>query len=139
MAASLARVSWPRSWAASAAEVAWVGVPGLGSQVAPVQGLERLGRQEPQPEEQRHRRRFAEILRQAAGGLQVGVLDHVGGIDPPLEPAVQAEHHHPPQPVPVPGQHRAPGRTVAPRRRLQPAGALPLVIGSCHVDRSHIP
>jgi hypothetical protein len=24
----------------------------------------------------------------------------------------------------VPGQHRAPGRTVTPRRRLQPAGAL---------------
>ena len=94
MAASLARVSRPRSWAASAAEVAWgirpppieisIGVPGLGSQVPPVQGLERLARQEPQPEEQRHRRRFADILRQAAGGLQVGVLDHVGGIDPPL-------------------------------------------------------
>ena len=114
------------------------GVPGLGAQVAPVQGLERLGRQEPQPEEQRHRRRLAELLRQGAGDLQVGVLDDVGGTDPPLEPAIQAEHDHPPQPVQVPGQHRASGRTVAPRGRL-PAGALPLVIGSCHVDRPHIP
>ena len=139
MAASLAPVSWPRSCAASAAEVACgirppsieISLPAsraLGAQVPPVQRLESLRGQIPQPEEKRHGRRLPEILRQSPRGLQARVLDHVGGINSPLEPAVHAQRHHPPQPLAVLRQHRAhaapsPRAAASSRRVLSPSSS----------------
>jgi DNA-binding CsgD family transcriptional regulator len=40
----------------------------------------------------------------AAGHLQVRFLEHVRRVDPPLQPAVEAELHHPPQPWAVAGE-----------------------------------
>ena len=45
-------------------------------------------------------------------GLQADLLDDVGGVDPPLEPRVEPEGHHPAQPRPVPLQERLPARGV---------------------------
>jgi hypothetical protein len=47
------------------------------------------------------------------------VLDHVGGINPPLEPAVRAQCHHAPQPLAMLRQQRADRRAVTPRGRLR--------------------
>ena len=55
-----------------------------------MQDLECLGRQEPEPEEERHRGRLAKVLGQAAGGFQISLLEHVGGVHAPLEPPVHA-------------------------------------------------
>ena len=106
--------------------------------MAPMLRLEGLGGEISQPEEQRHRRPLADVLGQAASGLEVRVLDHVGGINPSLEPAVHAQRHHPSQPLTVLRQHRAPCRAITPRGRFQPPGALTVVIESCRVDGAHI-
>ncbi len=34
--------------------------------------------------------------------VEVPLLDHVRGVDAPLEPGVEAQRHHPPQPAAVP-------------------------------------
>jgi hypothetical protein len=90
-----------------------------------------------QPEEGRHRGWFADVLRQSAGGLEVCILDHIGRIDPSLEAAVHAQRHHPPQPLTVLRQHRAPSRVTTPRVRLEPPGALAVVIPSRRLGCSH--
>src|SRR5262249_30096743 len=51
----------------------------------------------PQPEEERDLGPV-EIRSQAPPGLEVGILEDVGGIDPSLEPLIQPEGDHPPQP-----------------------------------------
>ena len=79
-----------------------------------------LAGQEPEPEEERHRR-VLEVLRQPPGGVEVGLLDHVGGVDPALEAAVEPQGDHPPQPVAVPRQQLRPGPLVAPRGLLDQA------------------
>ena len=71
-----------------------------------------LAGQKPQPEEERHRR-VLPVLGQAVAGLEHRLLDDVRGIDPPLEPAVQAQRDHAPQAVAIPGQQLAPRRLVA--------------------------
>ncbi len=56
-----------------------------------------------------------EVLGQPGDRLDLGVLQHVGGIDPPLETAIEAQGDHPPQPVAVTVEEAAPGIRVAGR------------------------
>ena len=74
----------------------------------------------PQPEEERHRRILA-ILGQPPAGLQHRVLDDVRGVDPPLEPAVEAQRDHAPQAVAMPGQQLAPRLLVTLERAVDQA------------------
>ena len=69
--------------------------PHLGSQVLPVQGHQPLAGDQPQPQEDRDRR-VRDILTGAPGDVEVGLLQDVGGIDPPLEPPIEPQAHHPP-------------------------------------------
>ena len=43
----------------------------------------------------------ADVLGGPAGDVEVGLLEHVGGVDPALQPAVEAQPDHPPQPLAV--------------------------------------
>ncbi len=70
-------------------------VPHLDFQVMPVQDQERLAGQEAEPEERRHVR-LGEVFPGPTGDLKEGVLEDVGGVDPPLQPPVDAESDHPP-------------------------------------------
>lgn len=61
----------------------------LGAQMLAMQHEQLLSRDEPQPQERRHRR-ILQILRVPRRRLQKSLLDHVRGIDSPLQPAVHA-------------------------------------------------
>ena len=89
------------------------GVPHVDFQVMPVQRLERLAGQEAEPEERRHGR-LGEVFPGPAGHLEIGVLEHVGRVDAPLQPPVEAEPDHPPQPLAVPGEQLGQGPLVPP-------------------------
>ena len=51
--------------------------------------LEPLGGEEAQPQEQGHRGRVAGIVVEPPGGIEVGLLDHVGGVDAAPEPMIR--------------------------------------------------
>src|SRR5437660_8136552 len=63
-----------------------------------------LADDQPQPQKQRVAR-IAEVLLQAAHSVHISLLNDVGGVDPRLQPAVQAQLHHAVQPSPVPGEN----------------------------------
>ena len=71
------------------------GVPHVNLQVMAVQRMKRLDDEVAQPDERWHDR-LGKVLRGAAGDLEVGVLEHVGRIDSPLQPSVKAQPDHPP-------------------------------------------
>ena len=89
------------------------GVPHVDFQVMAVQGLERLAGQEAEPEERGHVR-LGEVFPRPTGDLEIGVLEHVGRVDAPLQPPVEAEPDHPPQPLAVPGEQLGQGPLVPP-------------------------
>jgi hypothetical protein len=68
----------------------------LRSQVVPVQIDQLLARQKAQPEEKRHGGLLG-VIRQAFGIIEKSLLEHVGGINASLEPAVQPQPHNLPQ------------------------------------------
>ena len=76
-----------------------------------VQGLERLAGQEAEPEERGHGR-LGQVFPRPAGDLEIGVLEDVGRVDAPLQPPVEAEPDHPPQPLAVPGEQLGQGPLV---------------------------
>ncbi len=89
------------------------GVAHVDFQMMAVQGLERLGGQESEPEERRHVR-LGEVFPGPTGDLEVGVLEHVGGVDPPLQPPVKAEPDHPAQALTVAGEQLGQSPLVSP-------------------------
>jgi hypothetical protein len=70
-------------------------------EVPPVLLLHPLADQEPDPDVERHGR-IADQLVEPPHRVEVALLDHVRGVDAPLEPWVQAHRHHPSEPAPVP-------------------------------------
>ena len=70
------------------------------AEVPPVLLLHPLADQEPEPDVERHGR-VADVLVEPPHRVEVALLDHVGGVDAALEPGVEAQRHHPPQPVAV--------------------------------------
>ena len=44
--------------------------------------------------------------------VEVALLDHVRGVDAALEPGVEAQRHHPPQPAPVSLEQLSNGHTI---------------------------
>jgi hypothetical protein len=98
------------------------GVPGLDTEVVAVDGLELPPGDEPDPQVERDPR-VVQVVGQAPGDLEVCLLEDVGRIDPALEPAVEAELDHPPQPRAVLGERRrkrgrVPGAGAAEHLRL---------------------
>ena len=79
------------------------GVAHLGPEVVAVQGHQPLAGDQAQPEE-RGQRRVGGVLAGAAEHVELGLLEHVGGVDAALEPAVEPQPDHPPQPVAVAGE-----------------------------------
>jgi hypothetical protein len=73
--------------------------------VLPVQGHQPLAGDQPQPQEDRDRG-VRDILTGAPSDVEVGLLQDVGGIDPPLEPPIEPQPHDPPQPIATPGEER---------------------------------
>ncbi len=53
-----------------------------------------------------------EVFPRPAGDLEIGVLEDVGRVDPPLQPPVEAEPDHPPQPLAVSGEQLGQGPLV---------------------------
>ena len=80
----------------------------------PVQRDQFLAGEKSQPQEERHRR-IAEVC-QSGRGFQIRLLDHVRRIDAPLQPAIEPQRNHAPQPVLVLCQQRSENLPVAPRR-----------------------
>jgi hypothetical protein len=80
--------------------------------VVPVQPRQPLPDDEPQPQKQRELR-IAQVLLQALGHLDVGLLDHVRGVQARLEAGIEAYLHHAAQPVAVPGEQRVQGLAVS--------------------------
>ena len=103
------------------------GVPHVNFQVMPVQRLERLAGQEAEPEERRHGR-LGEVLGGPAGHLEIGVLEHVGRVDAPAQPSIEAEPDHPPQPLAVPGEQIDQGPRVPPFEANEQVVILSLVL-----------
>ena len=93
------------------------GVPRLGPELTAMHDLQPLERQEPQPQERRHRIRLAIVLGPALGGLEERLLDHVRGVDPAAQPMIQPDRDHPPQPVAVRREEFAPVRAIVADRR----------------------
>ena len=60
-----------------------------------------LARHQPQPEEKRHLLATVDIGRKLLRHVEIGVLNHVGRIDATLEPAIEPEANHLPQPFAV--------------------------------------
>ena len=98
------------------------GVAHLRPQVPAVQLDQPLADEEPQPEKERHRRVRAGTPASRGSASRYASWMHVGGVDPPLEPAVQAQGDHPPQPVAVTVEEGPPRFRVTCRRaEEQPA------------------
>ena len=76
-----------------------------------------LAHDQPQPEERRQLRPL-EVAVQAGRGVEERVLEHVGGVDPALEPCIHAQLDHPAQAVAVTLEQV--------RQRLAVAAAKPL-------------
>ena len=74
---------------------------------------EPLTGQEPQPEKQRHRPGPGGTRPDAVLASSIGLLNDVGRVDPPLEPAIQPQGDHALEPVAVLGQQIAPRRLVS--------------------------
>ena len=53
------------------------------------------------------------VFGESRGGVEVRLLDHVGGVDPPLEAAVEPQCDHPAEPGAVGIEQVRPGLPVA--------------------------
>src|SRR5262249_25192331 len=87
-------------------------VPHPGPEVVPVQVPELVPRDRAEPEEE-WCVGLIDIRTEVPPGLEANILDDVGGVDPALEPRVQAEAHHPAQPRSVPLDQLRPASGVA--------------------------
>ena len=73
--------------------------------------MQPLADHQAQPEEQRELR-IAQIIVQALDHLDVGVLDHVRGVEASLQARVEAHLHHAAQAVAMLGEEGVPGLPV---------------------------
>jgi len=67
----------------------------------PVQGHQLLAGEEPEPQKERHRW-ITQVLGQSRRGFQIGLLDNVRRVDPPLQPSIHPQRNHAPEPISVP-------------------------------------
>ena len=89
------------------------GVPHLDFQVMTVQCQKPLAGEEAEPgQEWRASTAGRGISRPHGRAFEVDVLEHVGGVDAPLQPPVEAEPDHPPQPLPMPREQFRSGPLV---------------------------
>ena len=76
------------------------GIPHGRAQVLAMDPHHPLTGHQPQPEEERHLA-LGQVVRQLLGDVEIRLLEHVGGIDPPLQPAIEPQPHHLPQPLAI--------------------------------------
>ena len=93
------------------------GVAPLGAQVMAMELAHLVAGDAPQPEEEGDLRPV-QVRSQVPPGLEVSLLEDVGGIDPPPQPGIEAEGDHPPQPIAAPPHQGLPARAIA--RRGEP-------------------
>ena len=124
IAAWLALVILPRSWAASETELGLgerpamerdllAGVAHLGAQVVAMDVGQPLAGDQPEPEVERHGRGVAGVLGEPLADVEIGLLEDVGRIDPAGEPAVEPQADHPPEPLAIAVEERGQRRLVA--------------------------
>ena len=89
------------------------GVAHLGAEVVAMDVGEPLAGDQPQPEVERHRRRVAGVLGEPPADVEIRVLEHVRGVDPAREPAIQPQADHLPQPIARAVEQRGQRRLVA--------------------------
>ena len=91
------------------------GIPHRRPEVLAMDPHQPLPGHQPQPEEERHLA-LGQVSGQLLGDVEIRLLEHVGGVDPPLEPAVEPQPHHLPQPFAVAAEQLG-------QRRLSPSTA----------------
>jgi hypothetical protein len=91
-AARLGLVNRPSNISASDSEDACRKSPRRGETSRPASD-QPLAREEPQPQEERQRR-VGGVFLEAPRHVEAGVLEHVGRVEPALQPAVQPHAHH---------------------------------------------
>ena len=106
-----------------------------GRQSGSRKGHELLAGDQPQPQVERDRG-VAQVVGQLERGLQEGLLEHVGGVDAALQPAVQAQRHHAAQALAVLRQDPAPEVLIPGSDLLQQAADLTRVGGGLMVHTS---
>ncbi len=84
----------------------------------PVQRDQLLAGEEPEPQEERHRR-IAQVLGQSNRCFQIRFLDDVRGVDPPLQPPIQPQRNHAAEPISVLSQQIPQTPWVAPGRLFE--------------------
>src|SRR5262249_15016412 len=90
----------------------------LGAQVMAMQLAQRVAGDAAEPEEEGDLGPV-QVRSQVAPGLEVSLLEDVGGIDAPLQPRIEAEGDHPAQPIAGPPHDGLPTLAVARRREPQ--------------------
>ena len=64
-------------------------------------------------------RGVAGVLGDPLADVEIRLLEHVGGIDPAREPAVEPQPDHPAQPIAIAVEERGQGRLVAGQGALE--------------------
>ena len=73
--------------------------------------------------------------RKSLADIEIRLLEHVGGIDPAREPAVEPQADHPPQPIAIAVEERGQGRLVAGQGALEED----LVVVCCRIGHRSAP
>ena len=92
------------------------GIPHGRTQVLAMDPHQPLSGHQPQPEEKRHLT-LGQVVRQLLGDIEIRLLEHVGGVNPPLQPAIEPQPHHLPQPFAVSAEQLGQRRAGRPGRR----------------------
>jgi hypothetical protein len=88
-----------------------------------VQLQEPIANDQPQPEKQRIVR-LAQVFIEPTYYIDISLLDYVGRVDSRLEPAVEAQLDHTPQPGSVLGKNLIQSRLVPGASQFQQAGCI---------------
>jgi hypothetical protein len=89
------------------------GVAHLGAQVVAMDVGQPLAGDQPEPEVEGHRRRVPGVLGDPLADDEIRLLEHIGGIDPAREPAVEPQADHPAEPLAMAVEERGQRRLIA--------------------------
>ena len=93
---------------------------------------QRLADDQAKPDEERRRVLATEVL-DPPRGVEIGLLEHVVGIDPADQAAIQPDSGHPPEPVPMPREQLGQGTRIAPEDQQQFRIGLSVDLGHSHL------
>ena len=107
------RPSWPAASPLVQRDFA-AGIPHGRAQVLAMNPHQPLSGHQPQPEEKRHLT-LGQVVRQLLGDIEIRLLEHVGSVDSPLQPAVEPQPNHLPQPFAIAAEEFRKGGLGRPR------------------------